>query len=310
MDKVYIILVNFNGEKYTLDCIESLKKVSYENFQIIIVDNSPTIDSLNTIENEFIKRNYEYTKYEELDLENIKTEHTDSAIIVIKQRCNKGFASANNLGIKYARIQDDYTDIILLNNDTVVENVFIDKLIEAKKQYGDGLYTGKMFYYDEPDKVWYAGGKFNKLTGKCRHLNIQSTENAKVSFITFCLVLITKKVIEDVGYLDETYFMYCEDLDYCYKVTSHGYPLYYIPKSVVYHKVGASSDTKDKVSLFSATWGYRNEIKFNKSRKDWLKYISIIIIICARPFIAIKWFIKKRFDIAKIALSTIKDGLR
>ncbi len=110
-----------------------------------------------------------------------------------------------------------------------------------------------------------------------------------VSFITFCYVLIPKKIIESYGMLNESYFMYCEDLDYCYRLMKQNVSLQKVSNSVIYHKVAKSSG--GGLSPFSAYWCYRNEIVFNLNRDDALKYVSLAFIILTRPLIALRWLL-------------------
>ena len=309
-NKLYIILVNFNSSNLTIDCIQSLRMSTYRDFQLVIVDNSNTSKFLSEIEHYLEKNKISFLNVLEDDITNKNVTVCDKDVVLIKEQQNCGFAAANNLGIKYTLLCKNLDSIVLLNNDTVLEKDALENLINAKNEKKDGaLYGCKIMYYDEPEKIWYSGGTFSKLTGKSKHVTV--LENAsiyKTNFITFCAVLIPKSTIEKVGLMDESYFMYCEDLDYCYKVFNQGLNLYVVPNSVIYHKIGASSNTKNNISLFALKWGYRNEIRFNLKRKDCFKYISLFILLVSRPLIAIKWILKKRIDIAKLALESLRTG--
>ena len=309
-NKLYIILVNFNSSDLTIDCIKSLRVSTYRNFQLVIVDNSNTSKFLNEIERFLEKENISFLNISENDITNKNVVSYEEDVILIKELQNCGFAAANNLGIKYALLCKDCDSVFLLNNDTILEQDALEKLINAKKEKNDGaLYGCRIMYYDEPQKIWYSGGSFSKITGKSRHNTVLNSNSIyRTQFITFCAVLIPKSTIEKIGLMDESYFMYCEDLDYCYKVLNQRLNLYVVPNAVIYHKIGASSDSKNKISLFVLKWGYRNEIRFNLKRKDVFKYISLFILLVSRPLIAIKWILKKRIDIAKLALESLKTG--
>lgn len=137
--------------------------------------------------------------------------------------------------------------MILLNNDTIISRETISSVVEAYQDKRDsGIYGGRIFYYDRPDIIWFDGGSYNTWLARATHNNHGKTSRKDdliikdVEFITFCFVLIPKKILNKVGLLDECYFMYVEDLDYCYRVKKAGYKLFYVPKTTIYHKVGAS----------------------------------------------------------------------
>lgn len=104
-----------------------------------------------------------------------------------------------------------------------------------------------MLFMDPPDEIWFAGGELDPKTGKVKHLGghkkdgPEFAEKKQVSFITFCCVLLPRAVIEKVGYLDETLFMYCEDVDYCIRLAQAGVPMWFLPDAVIHHKAGGSA---------------------------------------------------------------------
>lgn len=222
--KVAIILVNYNGKRDTEDCIKSLREIRYDNYEIIIVDNCSTDGSKEYITN----------KYKD--------------VIYIYSDKNLGFSGANNYGIDYA-LSNNADYILLLNNDTEVDVDFLDIMInEYEKDSKIGIMTSTILYFSEKSKVWYGGGKHNYILGNSYHEN--QGKNIKtldlhvreVSFISGCVMLISRNVIENVGKLSEEYFLYHEDTDYCLKVMKRGYKLIYVPQAKVYHKVSSSTN--------------------------------------------------------------------
>ena len=103
-----------------------------------------------------------------------------------------------------------------------------------------------MLFMDPPDEIWFAGGELDPKTGKVKHLGghkkdgPEFAEKKQVSFITFCCVLLPRVVIEKVGYLDETLFMYCEDVDYCIRLAQAGVLMWFLPDAVIHHKAAAA----------------------------------------------------------------------
>lgn len=235
---IAVILINYNGDNDTLECIKSLLEVSYENISIVVVDNA------SKSQDEFEKK-------------------IPSNVVFIKSDVNLGFAGGNNLGVKYA-IEHGSDYVVLLNNDTVVDRDFLSNLVELAEKHTDaGIITGKILYYDSPDYVWFAGGYMNLNKARIHHYHIREkndfsdTEKA-VSFATGCLMMIPRSVIAQVGTLDESFFMYSEDAEYCQRIMKNGLTIWYTPKSVIYHKVSRSSGgAGSKLSQYYRT---RNEM--------------------------------------------------
>lgn len=248
MKKVAIIILNYRNSKDTIECVESLEKISYKDFEIIIVDNDSKDDSVGILNDKF------------------KGKH-----IILESKKNGGFAYGNNIGIKYAlKNKADY--VLLINNDTTVEEDFLDVLVEtAERDKNAGIATGLIMNYYDKDKIWYNGGEidWNKFYGY--HLNERgnfniSEEEKEITFATGCLMLIKKEVFKSAGYLPEEYFMYYEDVDFCAMVKERGYKIIYNSKSKIYHKVSASSGEEE--SPFAIEWNTKNRIKFYKKYKN------------------------------------------
>ena len=317
--KVYIILVNYNGWQDTIECLESLYKIDYVNFQVLVVDNDSTNNSLEYIKSwadgktiidekdttiykkyvlPYIEKPKEYIEYNYLqalqggDIELEKK--YQNPLILIKSNKNGGFSYGNNIAIKYALKKNDFDSVILLNNDTVIGKDTISEIVKARMNFAENaIYGGRIFYYNDQDLIWYDGGHFNEWIGRATHINmkkklheIKNNDIKMVNFITFCYVLIPKFILDKVGLLDESYFMYVEDLDYSYKVWKSGYKLYHIPTSKVWHKVGASSG-EDEVSEFSAYWMMQNRVRFIKKLPTLKKTTSFIILIFSRILVSL-----------------------
>lgn len=242
-DKVSIVLLNYKGLEDTLQCIENLEKIDYDNYEIIIVDNHSEDGSY-----EILKKRFEHKH------------------VVIEAEVNGGFASGNNLGIKYA-VNNGTDFVLLINTDTFVEEDFLKELISCYHRNSTaGIVTSKILYESNRDYIWYAGGEVNLSRFYGYHFGEGERDSSeyniekKISFATGCVMLISSKVIKKVGLFCEDYFMYYEDVDYCVKITEAGYNIYYCPSSIVYHKVSASSGGEE--SPFAVKWNTRNRIIF------------------------------------------------
>lgn len=268
---VYIILLNYNGYKDTIDCIESLSNIIYKNYKIVVVDNNSTNNSQEEI-----------TKYIE----------DKDRVIFIKSEKNLGFSGGNNLGIEYALKQEaDY--ICLLNNDTVVEPNFLNPLVDTMENDKKiGITAGKIMYYDNKDIVWSAGGFIDDKKAIGNNFGIDKLEDTlenksrEVTFLTGCLQLIRRDVIEKIGLYDHEYFLYMEDVDFCKRTLNSGYKLVYVPESKIYHKVSVS--TGGQVSPMVIYYMTRNRLIFNKKYNDDLInnikfYIFYIIKLISEP---------------------------
>ena len=223
MDKlVYLIILNWNGWQETIECVESCLKLTYSNFHILVVDNGSTDESESILRGRFP------------DIEFIQTGE------------NLGFAGGNNVGIKHA-LENGAFYVWLLNNDTLVNPEALSKLVKvADESEKTAIVGSKIYFYDEPQKIWFAGGfwRKNKLFASHRgdgEIDFgQYDEVCEVDFITGCSLLIKSSVIKEVGLMNERYFLYWEDIDWNATVFNRGGKILYVPSSLVWHKISGS----------------------------------------------------------------------
>lgn len=256
---VEIILVNYNSASDTAECIESLEKITYHNKHIVVVDNGSIDSSILKLTNLKKKINFE----------------------IISLNVNAGFSAGNNIGIQYA-VQKKADYVLLLNNDTLVTPEFLTKLIkfhESVKQCDVSI--GKIYYASEPQKIWYAGGSINFVTGHITHERYGKTDSTniediprKVTFATGCCMCMKMSTIKDVGLMDEDYFLYEEDSDYCCRLAKLGKHIYYIPTSVIYHKVSASTGKTPPLTQYYTARNHFMLIR--KNFNGWKKIIALI----------------------------------
>jgi GT2 family glycosyltransferase len=222
---VVVILLNYNRVQDTVECILSLKSCTYQNLDIIVVDNGSKDGSEETIRNKFH------------DIE------------IIQTGSNLGFCRGNNIGIQTA-LKRNPKYILLLNNDTLIEPDFLEPMVSAMEHNENAAAAGgTICYYPDKQKIWYAGGKFkywrassiSNYSGK----NIDSIRNLheqKVTFITGCMMLVRAQMFTSLGCLDEQYFMYFEDAEFSLRLIEAGKDLVYAPQSRIYHKIQNRSD--------------------------------------------------------------------
>jgi len=263
----WIVLLNFNGANDTLECISSLQSASSDFQGIILVDNCSTDDSLAVIESYFKNTGFDYRRFDSPSAAFAAPSPTERLILILSDS-NNGYGHGNNIGIRYAlKSQADY--VLVLNNDTVVKNDFLRPLVSCCMQDPSvGIVSPKIFFHHEKDRIWFNGGNFNPLLGKATHANFNEIDvgqkpPSRLTFSTGCAWLLPRQVIEDVGLINETYFMYVEDLEYCHRVLAAGYTLRVAQESHIWHKVGSS--TGGNLSSFSVYWRTRNMVRFLRS---------------------------------------------
>lgn len=262
--KLSIIILNWNGWQDTIECLESVFQNDYSNYNIIVVDNDSEDESVKKIEeycNGKIKVKSPFFRYDpdNKPLEILETEPDDNferkkivessspKLFLIKNDKNEGFAEGNNIGIRYAlnNLNPDY--ILLLNNDTVVDKGFLVQMLKISESNDKIGITGpKIYYYDEPNRIWFAKGKISWKF--CRGLNTGYNETdvgqydhvEEVEYISGCAFLIKKEVIEKIGLLDKMFFLYFEEIDWTLRASQIGYKSVFVPRGKVWHKISRS----------------------------------------------------------------------
>ncbi|MEN4017616.1 MAG: glycosyltransferase family 2 protein [Methanobacterium sp.] len=304
---VAIIILNWKGWEDTVECLESLYHIDYPNYDVIVVDNGSSDDSVNKIKEYCqgkIKLESSFFEYdplnkpikilehigEELKPKNDKVElienlPSNKKIILIKNKENYGFAEGNNIGIKYAldALNPDY--ILLLNNDTVVDKKFLHELVNVAKSSDEiGAVGPKTYFYSEKDMIqWTAGGFINSKYFKVEpvgHLEIdngQYDRNQELDFIIGSCVLCKREMIEKVGLLNLDYFMYFEDVDWSLRILKNNYKCVYAYKSKIWHKMGVSSSNCFKTYYFHMNRVYLFK-KYYK-RIEYLKSLLMFILV-------------------------------
>lgn len=241
---VSIIILNYNNYTLTVDCLNSLTKQIYSNFEIILVDNGSKIS--NYLE---LKKNLAKFK----NSLNIK---------LTRNNRNLYFGGGSNKAIKIAR--GEY--ICLLNNDTIVMPDFIEKMVDFLENHPEaGMITPKIKFYKNKDYIWNAGASINyrkTIVVINRGYLEYDPHNEKyndietIGFAPGTALFIKKKVIEEIGLMDEIFLMYHEDPDWNFRAQQKGYKSYYVPTTIVYHNVPTIVD--DRRILFNTFFFKRN----------------------------------------------------
>ena len=227
MNSVHIIILNWNGLANTLECLASLRDLTYPNLRIHVVDNASENDEAGTIEKRF----------PEVD--------------VLRQEENLGFCGGCNAGIERALAEGaDY--VMLLNNDALVSPNLIERLVDAYERLENpGAVSPVIFKYPETKNIWFSIARWEAdwKTGeaKFRLALDENYESLKVKgpyeteFACGCCLLISTRVVRDVGLFDERYFAFYDEAEWCARMKRKGYASYIVPTAFMYHKVGGST---------------------------------------------------------------------
>ncbi len=288
--RVNIVLLNCNRNEDTLDCIRSIKGTG-ETCDIVLVDNGSQPNP------------------EELYRQN------SPDVVFLRNEENTGTPIGNNIGMRYA-MERGAEYVMMLNNDTTVDKNFLRPLVAAMDADKNvGVAGGKIYYHSDPKKIWFAGGKFNKRTGRVEHVGILKYDHEITSvhadndFVSGCFAMFRASVLREVGLLDERFFAYMEDVDLNVRIKNAGHKLAYIPEAFIYHKV---STTIKVDSPFYLYFNMRNRLIMLK------KHNSAIELLAAVPYLTF-YYVRQIVRLAlkhhywagvRAVLFGIQDGLR
>lgn len=319
MFKIYIIILNWNGWRDTIECFESVFRNNYKNYQVIVCDNDSHDGSLEYIkkwaEGELeifiqednplrhlafppVRKPIEYVEYEREEAEaGGRPEDSNAQLILIQTGGNLGFAGGNNVGLRYALARDDFDYVWLLNNDTVIDPNALSALV-ARMQVkpSAGMCGSTLLYYDNPDIIQALGGAtYNKWLARPRHIGAFKKKNnisidqekveSKMDYVVGASMLVSKDFLKDIGLMNEEYFLYFEEIDWATRARGK-YSMAYAPRSVVYHKEGSSiSSGSTNKSRLADYYGIINRIIFTRKYYKYalpVVYIGFLIVIFNR----------------------------
>tara|TARA_R110000787_G_scaffold280945_7_gene391990 strand:- start:4631 stop:5545 length:915 start_codon:yes stop_codon:yes gene_type:complete len=269
---VSIVSVNYDHPKVTCEMLESLRKVTYPNFETIIVDNgSPTTSPY------IIKE-----KFPEVQL-------------IISEK-NLGFAGGNNIALKEAK--GDY--VLLLNNDTEVKPDFLDSLVELMESDKKiGIVSSKILFFYEDNTIQYAGASpINLITSRGSHYGYKEIDNGQfnkaveTSYPHGACMMIRKSVLEELGLLYEGYFLYYEELDFAERVKQAGYKIYFQPNSSILHKESISTGKNSPLKTYYMN---RNRLLFVRRNNSGITLLlaAIYFFVISLPKNTVKYLFNK-----------------
>lgn len=220
--RVAIIVLTYNGLADTLACLASLEHLDYprERYRVVVVDNASRDGTPAAVRAAF----------------------PETFVFVVENGANLGFAAGNNVGLRHA-LADGYDYALLLNNDTEVAPDMLRALVEAAEADPRAAAVGPLIYYHAaPARVWSAGGRIDWRRGICRMEGEiedrgQFTATRAVDFVTGCAMLLRRAALERVGLLDERFFMYYEESEWCVRASRAGFRILFAPQAKLWHKI-------------------------------------------------------------------------
>lgn len=278
MNVVSIIIVNWNGKKFIEKCLNGLRKQTYKDFSIILVDNGSDDGSLKLVQK----------KYPEVET------------IALDE--NLGFATANNIAIK--SVQTKY--VALLNNDAVPHPEWIEYLMKALQENPEaGFAASKMLFYHNPKIIDRAGDVYTTAGTALLCGRGQSADGYISQKLVFgaCAgaALYRKRMFDDIGLFDEDFFLLYEDVDLSFRAQLRGYKCIYVPDAVVYHKASSSIGNDTPISVYyshrNLEWVYIHNMPASLIKRTFASHIIYDIAAFfffttrgrAAEFIKAKW---------------------
>jgi GT2 family glycosyltransferase len=249
---VSAIVLNWNGRDDLIECLESLTKVNYPNLEVIVVDNASTDGSVDAMRSKF-------------------------DVTIVENKQNLGFGGGCNSGLAIA--SGEY--LLFMNNDVIADEEFLTELVNvAESNPKIGIAGPKVYNYYRKNELSSTGGEISLAKGVMREFGAYEEDHGQydkirnVDFVTGCVMLVRKSLIDAIGTFDQQYFIYLDDVDFCMRASRAGFVTMYVPSSKIWHKVSA---TFGYVSPLSFYYSLRNRIIFEKKfASDVQKLIFVV----------------------------------
>jgi GT2 family glycosyltransferase len=223
--KVAILILNWNDRRNTLETLESVRGLQYENYEVFLVDNGSIDGSLEAIARAFPE------------------------VHLLPSPVNLGAFEGRNLGLQAILPRSDVDYVLFLDNDVTVEPRLLDKLVEAAEAQADlGIVGAIVYYHSDPRRIWSAGSEFifREVATRLRLTNHLVTQEPGegieyVGSLSSCCMLVKRRVFETIGCFHPQYFMVCGDSEFCYRAAKRGFARAVVTHAKMWHKVSAST---------------------------------------------------------------------
>lgn len=276
MESVSIITVNYNGYSVTCDLLDSLLEYGYDSCEIIVVDNGSIINEAEPLQ----------VKY--------------PGIITIRSEVNLGFAGGNNLGIMRSLREN----LLFLNNDMTVTPNFLEPLVvRLNSNSSIGMVSPKILFEYAPDTIQFAGyTPLRNITLRNRLIGYNEVDYgqydiaAETPYALGAAMLVKRNIIEKVGLIPETYFLYYEELDWCLRIRENGFSIWYEPASKVFHKESATAGRIGPLKQYYIT---RNRLLFAKRNLKGIVLMQSVVfqLFLSLPKKSFSFLLQNRLDL-------------
>jgi GT2 family glycosyltransferase len=282
LPRVHVLLVNYNGWRDTLECLESVFRLDYPDVRVIVCDNGssdgsveriqawaegkqpatlPRIGPLQLFDDTPVRKPIRYALGDRAQAEAGTLPDADAQLVLVRLHENRGFTGGNNVGLRFLQARGERGLVWILNNDTVVESSSLTEMVGALAEREDMAAVGAtIFWYDRPDRVQVAGGgRLSLWSGFTKVAQLHQRPESRpqrFDFVSGACMLLRLDVLREVGLLDERYFMYSEEVDWCLRMRRAGRQLGYARRARVWHKgegsVQRPSERRDYHTVRSA----------------------------------------------------------
>lgn len=251
---VWVVIPTFNRDDDLIECLHSLGEAEIVMENVIVVDNGSQDKTI-----EKLSRNYPQVHLIALDI-------------------NLGATGGSNTGFKFA-LEHGADAVIRMDSDVVVDTNFLEPLLEvAKSDPKIGIVGPKIYYFDSPKEIWYAGAYSNKLflnVKKDYRHEFDTKENSivkEVDYVWGATMMISKEVLEKTGGFDTDFFIYHEEIEFCGRVQDLDFSIYFVPNSFVWHKVGSLSNSE----WISYNWNKSKMLLYQKRAHNLIHKLFLI----------------------------------
>ncbi|MFD1597918.1 glycosyltransferase family 2 protein [Halobellus rarus] len=277
---VGIVVLTWENYGETSDCLDSLESISYPNYRVVVVDNGSEDGSL-----ERLRREYEWCEF-------------------VANDENLGFARGNNAGIRHA-LDAGVDYVLLLNDDTIVTEDFLEPLVETAERYERVAAVGGVIHHAETGEIHNAGYRFYPWAGgKARLIREPPRDEPyPVDYVQTCLVLLDPDFLTEISLLNDAYFLGMEDVDLAWKARARGWKVLTTPDSKIYHRIGLTGGTSPFMTYHST----RNKLQFaaeNFSLTERTMFYPSFAAVLLLAFV--KWAVTGQ----TAAIRTVLIGLR
>lgn len=275
---VVILVLNWNNPTDTAACLESVARLRYANFKVVVVDNGSTDDSVVQL-----RRRFPMTE-------------------ILETGANLGYAEGNNVGIRHAlALGAEY--VFVLNNDTTVSPTLLSELVELAEAHPQAGMIGPAVYCMEPDDMLFATGSFidwaqGNTWNRDMFMPVEAGSGParaeQVDFVGGCGVLVRRAAIETAGLLNAHYYLNYEDVEWAVRIRRHGFEIWYAPQAVMWHKISATFGGASPANTYYMT---RNCLLFfwQNGPSPGLRLLAVAWVLLRTLRTVLAWSLKPRY---------------